>query len=101
MAAVVPLWQLEDRSKRRERVREKAQKAWKTTAQTKPAVIEREVERARSFSRSNSRVQKHLRQQTGSSEAPDLAFLFVNHGTAKTRWSMPRIGPVVREIPKP
>jgi len=46
MAAVVPLWQLEDRSKRRERVWEKVQKAWKTTANTKPAVIEREVERA-------------------------------------------------------
>jgi len=29
MAAVVPLWQLEERSKRRERVREKVQKAWK------------------------------------------------------------------------
>jgi prevent-host-death family protein len=46
MAAVIPLWQLEDRSKRRERVWAKVQKAWKTTAQTKPAVIEREVERA-------------------------------------------------------
>ncbi len=46
MAAVVPLWQLEDRSKRRERVWEKVQKVWKSTAKTKPAVIEPEVERA-------------------------------------------------------
>jgi prevent-host-death family protein len=46
MAAVVPLWQLEDRSKRRERVWRNVQKVWKSTARIKPAVIEREVERA-------------------------------------------------------
>jgi prevent-host-death family protein len=43
MAAVVPLWQLEDRAKRRERIFSRARKVWQATAKVKPAVIEREV----------------------------------------------------------
>jgi prevent-host-death family protein len=46
MAAVVPLWQLEDRAKRRERIFGRARKVWQATAKAKPAVIEREVETA-------------------------------------------------------
>jgi prevent-host-death family protein len=46
MAAVVPLWQLEDRTKRRERIFGMVRKAWQSTAKVKPSVIEREVESA-------------------------------------------------------
>ena len=46
MAAVVPLWQLEDRSKRRERIFDTVRKVWRATAKVKPAVIEQEVETA-------------------------------------------------------
>jgi len=43
MAAVVPLWQLEDRAKRRERIFGMVRKVWQATARLRPAVIEREV----------------------------------------------------------
>ena len=46
MAAVVPLWQLEDRAKRRERIFGMVRKVWRATAKVKPAAIEREVETA-------------------------------------------------------
>jgi prevent-host-death family protein len=46
MAAVVPLWQLEDRAKRREHIFGIVRKVWRATAKVKPAVIEREVETA-------------------------------------------------------
>ena len=46
MAAVVPLWQLEDRSKRRERLSANVQNVWWSNAKVRPSVIEREVERA-------------------------------------------------------
>ena len=46
MAAVVPLWQLEDRGKRRERIFSMVQKVWRTTEKVKPALIKRDVETA-------------------------------------------------------
>src|SRR5713226_8351770 len=46
MAAVVPLWRLEDRAKRRERIFARVRKVWQATAKVKPAVIEREVDSA-------------------------------------------------------
>ena len=58
MAAVVPLWQLEDRTKRRQRIWGKVQKAWKSTARAKPALIEREVERAVGAVRGSARRKK-------------------------------------------
>src|SRR5260370_37025758 len=44
MAAVVPLWQLEDRGKRRERIFGMLQEIWQATAKVKSAVVERDVE---------------------------------------------------------
>jgi prevent-host-death family protein len=46
MAAVVPLWQLEDRSQRRERLSANVGKVWQSNAKLQPIVIEREVEEA-------------------------------------------------------
>jgi prevent-host-death family protein len=46
MAAVVPLWQLEDRSQRRERLSANVRKVWRSNAKVQPTVIEREVEEA-------------------------------------------------------
>ncbi len=46
MAAVVPLWQLEDRSRRRERLSANVGKVWQSHAKVQPIVIEREVEEA-------------------------------------------------------
>jgi prevent-host-death family protein len=46
MAAVVPLWQLEDRSQRRERLFANVRKVWQSNAKVQPIVIEREVEGA-------------------------------------------------------
>ncbi len=46
MAAVVPLWQLEDRSQRRERLLANVRKVWRSNAKVQPSVIEREVEGA-------------------------------------------------------
>jgi len=46
MAAVVPLWQLEDRSQRRERLSTNVRKVWQSNAKVPPIVIEREVEGA-------------------------------------------------------
>lgn len=46
MAAVVPLWQLEDRSRRRERLTAKVRKVWQSNAKVSPRVVEQEVERA-------------------------------------------------------
>jgi prevent-host-death family protein len=46
MAAVVPLWQLEDRSQRRERMAASVGRVWQSNAKVEPTVIEREVEGA-------------------------------------------------------
>ena len=46
MAAVVPLWQLEDRSQRRERLSASVRKVWQANAKIKPATLQREVEGA-------------------------------------------------------
>jgi prevent-host-death family protein len=46
MAAVVPLWQLEERSQRRERLSATVGKVWQSNAKVQPIVIEREVQRA-------------------------------------------------------
>ena len=46
MAAVVPLWQLEDRSQRRERLSANVRSVWQSNAKVQPSVIEREVEEA-------------------------------------------------------
>jgi prevent-host-death family protein len=46
MAAVVPLWQLEDRLQRRERLSANARKVWQSNAKVQPMVIQREVEAA-------------------------------------------------------
>jgi prevent-host-death family protein len=46
MAAVVPVWQLEARTKRRDRLFGLVQRAWSANAKVKPGVIEREVETA-------------------------------------------------------
>lgn len=46
LAAVVPLWQLEARKERRERVFGMIESVWKKSAKVKPAIVEREVEEA-------------------------------------------------------
>lgn len=43
MAAVVPVWQLEEWQKRRERFFGAVEEIWKKNKKVKPAVIEREV----------------------------------------------------------
>ena len=54
LAAVVPLWQVEARKERRERVFGMIGKVWARTAKTKPAAIEREVDEAVRSVRSRS-----------------------------------------------
>lgn len=46
LAAVVPLWQVEARKERRERLFGMIGKVWQRTAKTKPAAIAREVNEA-------------------------------------------------------
>ena len=46
MAAVVPVWQLEEREKRRERFFGMVEEVWQRTKRLKPEVIEREVKQA-------------------------------------------------------
>lgn len=46
MAAVVPVWQLEEWRKRRERLFRQIAGVWERTKRVKPAVIEREVAEA-------------------------------------------------------
>ena len=46
MAAVVPVWQLEERWRRRERFFGMLQEVWKRNKRVKPGVIEREVTKA-------------------------------------------------------
>lgn len=46
MAAVVPLWQVEERQQRRERLFRQVDEAWRRNRRVKPAVLEREVEEA-------------------------------------------------------
>ena len=58
MAAVVPLWQLENRAGRREHAFEKVQAVWRSTAKIRPSVIEHEVEEAVQASRARSRSKK-------------------------------------------
>jgi prevent-host-death family protein len=46
MAAVVPLWQLEDRSQRREHLAARVREVWQSNAKVAPSVIEREIAEA-------------------------------------------------------
>ena len=46
MAAIVPIWQLEEWRKRRERFFGMVEALWRKNKRAKPEVIEREVERA-------------------------------------------------------
>ena len=46
MAAVVPIWQLEERQKRRERLFGMIDKAWQRNRRVRQEVIEREVKKA-------------------------------------------------------
>jgi len=43
MAAVVPVWQLEERKKRHDRFFRMVEKAWRRNSRTRPETIEREV----------------------------------------------------------
>lgn len=58
MAAVVPLWQLENRSRRRERLSANVQELWRSNAKVKPTVIEREVQEAVSAVRTGASRKK-------------------------------------------
>lgn len=55
LAAVVPLWQLEAREERRERLFGMIERVWRRTSKVSPEVIEREVETALSAVRSRSK----------------------------------------------
>jgi len=46
MAAVVPVWQLEERMKRQEKFFQAVEKAWKRNKKVKPETVEMEVEEA-------------------------------------------------------
>ena len=46
MAAVIPVWQLEERRKRRERLFGMVEEVWEKNKKEKPEVIEREVQEA-------------------------------------------------------
>jgi prevent-host-death family protein len=46
MAAVVPVWQLEERQKRQEKFFGLVEKTWERNKKVKPEIIEREVELA-------------------------------------------------------
>ena len=46
MAAVVPVWQMEEREKRRERFFGMVEEVWQRTKRLKPEVVEREVKQA-------------------------------------------------------
>jgi len=61
MAAVVPVWQLEEWRKRRERFFEMVEELWKTNQTVKPEVIEREVQEAVRAVRAKARRPKARR----------------------------------------
>jgi len=46
MAAVVPVWQLEERATRKERLFGVVEKVWQRNRRLKPEIVEREVKRA-------------------------------------------------------
>lgn len=46
MAAVVPVWQLEEWQKRRKRLFEAIEEVWRKNKRVKPGLIEREVDEA-------------------------------------------------------
>lgn len=46
MAAVIPVWQLEERRKRRERLFGMVEEVWEKNKKERPEVIEREVQEA-------------------------------------------------------
>lgn len=54
LAAVVPLWQVEARKQRQERVFDMIEKVWQRTRSVQPAIIERQVEEAVRAVRSRS-----------------------------------------------
>jgi prevent-host-death family protein len=54
LAAVVPLWQLQARKERRDRLLAVVQEVWRRTKRVKPECVEREVEAAVRATRSRS-----------------------------------------------
>lgn len=46
MAAVVPVWQLEERATRKERLFGTVEKVWQQTKHLKPGIVDREVKQA-------------------------------------------------------
>jgi prevent-host-death family protein len=46
MAAVVPVWQLEERATRKERLFGMVEEVWQRTRRLKPGIVEREVKQA-------------------------------------------------------
>ena len=58
MAAVVPVWQLEERQKRQEKFFGLVEKAWERNKKVRPEIIEREVEEAVRAVRAQTRRKK-------------------------------------------
>jgi prevent-host-death family protein len=58
MAAVVPVWQLEERQKRQKKFFALVEKAWERNKKVKPEIIEREVEEAVRALRAPTRPKK-------------------------------------------
>ena len=58
MAAVVPVWQLEERMRRQEKFFRTVEKAWERNKKVKPEVVEREVEEAVRAVRTQTRRKK-------------------------------------------
>lgn len=58
MAAVVPVWQLEERQKRQHRFFGRVEKVWERNTKVKPEIIDREVEEAVRAVRAQTRRKK-------------------------------------------
>ena len=58
MAAVVPVWQLEERQKRQEKFFGLVERTWERVKKVKPEIIEREVEEAVRAVRAQTRRKK-------------------------------------------
>ena len=58
MAAVAPVWQLEERQKRQEKFFGLVEKAWERNKEVRPEIIEREVEEAVRAVRAQTRRKK-------------------------------------------
>ena len=58
MAAVVPVWQLEERATRKERLFGMVEEVWQRTRRLKPGIVEREVKQAIKAVRGKARRRK-------------------------------------------